>query len=432
LETATSAPAHPLDARAILTFFLPLALSWVFMAVEGPIAMAVVSRMADPEVGAAAFLVMMSLAIWIESPVIDLLSTSTTLSRDAASLARIRRFTLSLCAWVTVAHFLAVFTPLYGILVERILGVPKEVADAARPGLMVMLPWSALIGWRRYHQGILIRNGATKTVGAGTTVRAAVMAISAFLMFRFSGLPSASAVAWALVASVAAEAAFIHGASRDLVRQIQRADPIDEDLSTRRLLRFHLPLTATTMVTLLGTPVVTAALARTPNPVVILAAFQVASTVLFVFRTATFALPEVVITLYKDRQSRAALKRFCVTMGIVLSVALVLFAVSPLSGWVFERLLGASPQLARLASEALLWGALFPFLGALQGYVRGLLTSLRRTASRMAAIVAGMATLGAMLFAGLVLGWPGIALAGISYSVAMAVELAALVWFLRR
>jgi hypothetical protein len=73
METATSEPA--LSHRHILKFYLPLALSWIFMAIESPIALSVISRMSNAEINAAAFQPLMALALLIESPVIDLLKT---------------------------------------------------------------------------------------------------------------------------------------------------------------------------------------------------------------------------------------------------------------------------------------------------------------------------------------------------------------------
>ena len=72
----------PLTSRTILRFYYPLALSWLFMAIESPIAIIILSRLPGSEVATAAFLIMMGLALWIESPVIDMLSTSTTLARN--------------------------------------------------------------------------------------------------------------------------------------------------------------------------------------------------------------------------------------------------------------------------------------------------------------------------------------------------------------
>ena len=60
-----------------------------------------------------------------------------------------------------------------------ILGVPEVIVGAARIGLMIMTPWTWAIAYRRYHQGVLIRFGHSKAVGAGTVMRLSATAGSA-------------------------------------------------------------------------------------------------------------------------------------------------------------------------------------------------------------------------------------------------------------
>ncbi len=87
-----------------MRFYSPLAISWLFMGLEGPICEGVINRLRQPEINAAAWPILMAIAIWIESPVIDLLSTSTTLAKDHQRYELISRFVWYLMAWVTVAH----------------------------------------------------------------------------------------------------------------------------------------------------------------------------------------------------------------------------------------------------------------------------------------------------------------------------------------
>ena len=62
------------------------------------------------------------------------------------------------------------------------------------------------------------------------------------------------------------------------------------------------------MVTMLGIPVVSAALSRSPNSVVQLAGYQVAFTLVWLMRTTIYALPEVVIPLDAHGLARLAAK----------------------------------------------------------------------------------------------------------------------------
>ena len=70
-------PTSIFTRRHIFFFWLPLAASWLLMSAEGPILQAAIARLPDMETQLAAFGIVTSLEIAIESPVIMLLATCT-------------------------------------------------------------------------------------------------------------------------------------------------------------------------------------------------------------------------------------------------------------------------------------------------------------------------------------------------------------------
>ncbi|KAA0228678.1 MAG: hypothetical protein DYH07_01455 [Armatimonadetes bacterium ATM1] len=416
---------------AILRIYYPLAASWLLMAIEAPVAVAIISRLPEATIATAGFLILGSLALWIESPVIDLLATSTTLSTSRERFCRIRKFTLLLIAIVTAAHAICAFGPVYRWITLGVLGVSREISDAVHPGMVIMIPWSGCIGWRRFLQGVLIRNGYTKAVGVGTAVRATTMIAVGVLLYQFTQMPSIQVVAWALVSSVATEAAFVHFAAHKLA--IPSLPKISSaPLGFRDLSKFHLPLSATTMITLTSPPIIAGFLARTADSVAGMAAWQVATTVLFLHRTVVFALPEVVIYLQKDEHTRGELRRFCLTVGAVASLTALLVSVSGLGEWIFRELLGAEAGIASLAVIGLAVGALTPLIGAMQSFARGMLTARHITMARLGGIVVGMVALIATLGGGVAAHMKNVALAPFALTVALAAEYAFLAWSLVR
>jgi len=409
-------------------------MSWLFMAIEGPVSIWVISRLPHPEINTAAFLIMMSLAIWIESPVIDLLSTSTTLAKNGRDWAVLRRFVTWVCLGVSTFHGLVALTPLYWTVAGGILGVPHSVAEAARLGLIIMIPWSALIGWRRTLQGVLIRFDHTRSVAKGTMVRVVAMIGSSVGLFFLSPWPSIVIVAIGLLTSVFVEAVFVHAVSRSVVRERlgQAPDPTEPAMTPGRLMAFHFPLTATTMVNLIASPIIAAWLARTPNAVITLASYEVTSAVLFLHRAVTYCLPEVVITLYRDAQTRAILRRFSLSVGMVASGVLLLMALTGLDVWFFQHVLGAKSEIAQMAHWAYLASCFVPLLDAMHAYVRGMLTAHHLTVSRLFGVLAGTVVLVGVLALGVALQWPGAAVAGSALTACIFTEVAVLAVAWRR
>ena len=427
LDTDSSSSLSP---NQIFRLYLPLAFSWLFMGMEGPIAVSVISRLANPQVNTAAFWAVMSLAIWIESPVIDLLSTSTTLVRGPKSLKSVTGFTLWLNAWVTIAHAVVIFSPLYDVVMTRVIGLEAAVSHAAHPALMIMTPWSALIGWRRYRQGILIRNGETKVIGIGTALRVCVLTVISFSLAFLVKEASVSAVAAGLVVAVAAECLFIHIVSTRIMRSRvwDGSETDDHFISLGQLLKFHLPLTATTMVKLMTGLIIGAGLARTLEGTHAVAGFQVAGTVIFLFRAMAFCLPEVVIALYREKTDRAVLKSFCLRVGMFASGGLAILALSGLDHLLFSKVFGAAPDLVPVAHVMLVAMLFTPFFDAVQAYVRGVLTAHRLTLSRMTAVVVSTTLLVLVVAIAVRFKWSPAPLAGVSLGTALLAEFGVLAW----
>jgi hypothetical protein len=405
------------------------------MAIESPISVGVLSRLPQPEISTAAFFIMMALSLWIESPVIDLLSTSTTLAKDNEDFQTLKKFVYGVIGIVTAIHALVAFTPLFVLIGNRFMGVPINVVEAAQPGFQIMTLWSAFIGWRRFLQGVLIRFGATKRIGFGTFVRMAAMSAAAGLLYVFSDLRGIEIAAISLMAAVAAESVYVHLAAAPIVRsklEFARSAPDVPPLTMRKLVNFHAPLTATTTVMMLGSPLVGWALAKAPGSIGQIAGWQVASTLIWLCRTIVFALPEVVITLYRDEQSSAKLRQFCLSVGIFTSAALLLFAALRIDMLFFTRVLHASEDVARIAHAAFIASAALPLVGAMQSYVRGMLTALHLTVARFSAVIIAIAALALFLYLTIVGGYAGVISASIATTAALIAELIALATSFRR
>jgi Na+-driven multidrug efflux pump len=386
-------------------------------------------KLARPEVNAAGFLILTNIAMWIESPIIDLLSTSTTLSKDRQRFDQLTRFVWMLMGFVTVMHVALTVTPAYWFITERILGVNREVADVARPGMLIMSTWSAMIGWRRYLQGLLIRTGKTRIITFGTASRVVVLSIVAACLLHWTGLTGVEIAATAMLSGVFAEAVFVHLASRQAVHEIQLIPQQSPELTLGQLAGFHFPMTATTLVNLMMGPIIAAGLARTPDPILMLAGFQVAATIIFMHRAVAFCLPEVVIALYRDEQSRLAMKRFCMMVAALASANMLLLSIT---GWdykLFHDVLGAPPRIAITAHFVFTACALAPFLDGAQAYARGVLTAHHLTMSRLVAVGIAAVFLLAAVGAGITLHWSGPVLAGVAISTSLTAELLSLVTF---
>ena len=374
-------PGSTLPRRQMLVFWLPLAASWLLMSAEVPVLQAAIARLADMETELAAFGIVTSLQIAIESPVIMLLATSTALTTSHRNYRTLRVFMAGINVLCTIVALLMAFTPLYDLVVRSWMGIPPDIAAAALPGMKIMILWAAAIGVRRFFQGVMIRQGQTRWVGYGTVVRLLSSGGTGILLALMTDLPGVSVGSIGLMAGVCSEAVFAVAAARPVVRRILRgagtADP--GALTLWEVTRYHTPLAATSLLTLMAQPVIGAGLARMPHPSENLAAWPVVWAILFIFRSPAFALPEAVIALISQGRPQREIRRFCRQVGMVSSAAMALLVLTPLAGMYLHSVAGLPEALSEFVVPGLLLSVPLPFISAVHSWLRGALMSARRT-----------------------------------------------------
>ena len=380
-------PAHAteLSQGRILRFWLPLAGTWLMIASEGPLLAAVIARLPDPMPNLAAWGVALAVAMVVEAPVIMLLSAATALVHDRGSLLRLRRFTHGLNALLTAVMALLLVPSLFELLAGRLLGLPEDVAQRTSVALLLLLPWPAAIGYRRFYQGVLIRRGLTRRVTYGTVVRLSTMAATGLLAASTGRLEGAAVGGLALSAGVVAEAAAARLMSWRAVTELlgagDRPLPDDPTRALGPLATFYWPLATTSFLGLGIQPLVTFFIGHGRAPVESLAVLPVINALVFLPRSLAFALQEVGIALIGERQEGyPALRRFATTLSVALGAAFLVVVWTPLAGLWFGPVSGLSAELARLALLPARILALLPVLTVIQSLQRAVMVHSRRTA----------------------------------------------------
>jgi hypothetical protein len=365
----------------VLSFWIPLAATWLMMGLEGPYIAAIVARRPDAAFNLAAYGVAFSLAWIVEAPIMMVLTASNTLVRCRESLHALRRFTYALNTMLTVVMALLVVPPVFAWL-AGVMDLPAEIARLAHLATAALLPWPAAIGYRRFYQGILVRAGLTRRVAYGTVVRLGAMSVAAAALALTSPLPGALIGGFALTAGVVAEAAASRWMSWPLIRQIEATPrPADQEpLTTAGIIRFYYPLALTSVLSLITLPVITFFMGHSRRPIDSLAALPVINAFVFLFRSGAFAYQEVAVALTGlHREHEPEIRRVSRLLGGVASAVLALGALTPLSRVWFETLSGLTPDMASFVIGPVRLLLLLPALEYLLAVQRSSLILARRT-----------------------------------------------------
>jgi hypothetical protein len=411
--------------RTIFRLWLPLAVSFELMMLEGPTVQAAMGWLPDTGRNLAAFGLTFSICLVIESPVIMLLSTAIALVRDRQSYYALQRFVLGICYGCTALSALVGFTPLFSFISERVMGQPAPIVEAARPAIQIMLLWTAAIAWRRFYQGILIRHKQTAKVSTGTAIRLVVTILTALVLAKWSSFSGVVVAACATMAAVLAEAIATTWFALPVVRrEVLSVTSSEPPLTQRAIFAFHTPLAATTLLTLLAQPITSTALARLPDPKVTLAAWPVAYMTLLVIRGWGLALQEITVAQAESNPaSRPALRRFTWLVGIVTTAFTLLLVLTPLHTIYMSRLLHLEPDLQKYAHLGVTVGALMPLLTALGSWARGLLVARGETRVVYWGMAVNLSVHGGLLALGALWQLPGMWVAALAFTLASGVEI---------
>ncbi len=376
---------EPQRYKNIFLFWLPLEVTWLMMAFEGSFLSAVIARLVEAKFNLAAFGVAFAITLFIEAPVLMLVSASNSLVRNWQDYIKMRHFSLGLITVVTGVMGLGLWPPLFYFVTLKLIGLPDRVAQLTHQASLILIavPWA--IGYRRFYHGIIIQHGSTWLVAAGTAIRLTAMALTGILLFLFSPWPGACVGAWALTTGVVIEALASRLMARKIIRRLHSGNK--DSFSSPRVLTyraigaFYFPLALTSMLALGINPVISYFLAQGRMAIESLAVWPVLQALLLIFMSFGLSFQEVTIALLGDHlENYRKLLRFALGLLFLTVVLFALFGFSPLSLLWFHRVSGLSPELASFVRRPLQILAPLPALWMALTFQRSVLVNARRTA----------------------------------------------------
>jgi hypothetical protein len=372
-----------LTFKRIFRFWVPLSATWLMMSVEGPFLSAIIARMLNPEFNLAAYGVAFSFAMIIEAPVILLMTASTALVKDLQAFRKLRNFTYALNTIATGLMFLLVVPSIFYFITIDLVKLPVEVAKLTHTALIILIPWPGAIGYRRFYQGILIRNNLTKRVAYGTVVRLSCMSLTALSLHFFTNVEGVVVGAGALAAGVTGEAIASKVMALGVLKKIKSGEirtAESSNLTYRGIFKFYYPLALTSMITLGVQPMVTFFMGQSRMSLESLAVLPVISSFVFIFRSVGLSFQEVGIALMgKNKEGYVPLRNFAFMLGLIVISVLGIIAFTPLSNVWFYDVSGLSIQLTDFAKLPLIIMVIMPGLSVLLSFQTAVLVESHHT-----------------------------------------------------
>jgi progressive ankylosis protein len=351
------------------------------MSVEGPYLSALIARLAEPKYNLAAYGIAFSLALIFEAPVIMMMSASTSLVKDYQSFKQLRKFNYRLIFLLTAIIALFTVPPVFYFVTESLIGLPEKVSHLTHIAVIILIPWPALIGFRRFYQGILIKNGYTRLVAYGTVIRLISMTITAFFLYNFTEVAGVIVGAASLTTAVLCEAIASKLMVRKMIEKLKsEIETSDDRLTQGDILKFYYPLALTSLLTLGIQPFVTFFIGQSKMAIESFAVMPVVTSLVFVFRALGLSYQEVVIALSGEKfEGFAELKKFAIKLALFTAGGLMIIAFTLISDLWFRDVSGLSESLTDFAKLPLMIMSFFPAFTVLISFQRAVLVIVKET-----------------------------------------------------
>lgn len=153
---------------------------------------------------------------------------------------------------------------------------------------------------------------------------------------------------------------------------------ISEDTSQRTLLKLFAPLAMSGIFFPLARPVVNAAIARSDDPLLALAAYSVVFSLTIPLLSPLFGLRQIVTSLAVDRDMIRRLGVLTLTLSGLATAPLLFAAIPNVYLWLVIEVVGVPPEIAAVGPPAMLVLVTAPIISVARGYYQGILVKYGR------------------------------------------------------
>ena len=279
----------------------------------------------------------------------------------------------SLCI---AAPLLAIATTNLGTtLIQLAFSIDADLTTRVTDYLLLMCPLVLLNAQRHFNTGLLIQSHCTGWVTICNFVY-----LGSVIVMLITGFSLGWAPVRVIVGAELVGVSILLGMLLLVRARFYNAPAVLEhaDVSYQDLVKFFIPVSTTGVMFALSRPVLFAFVARTPNGLLTIAALRVAFDFSMLFQQAANQFRHFFISFgFDDIETK---RRFMILVAVGLTGIMLLFALTPLSDWIWGEVMGVPVELKALSVQVLLVTCLMPAVIVYRNYFHSRLMYLRRTA----------------------------------------------------
>ena len=276
--------------------------------------------------------------------------------------------------FLTIPVAILAFSSAGPFAVSYVFNTSSEITERGIQYIALLSPLIIVTGQRLFLTGLLIQSQLTRWVTALNIFYLTVVIAVLLVGFSQNAHPTYTLVIAQILASSLhwLLSAFI---SKKYYQYPEKQE--NNDLTYRELFAFFLPATSTGFMFAISRPVLFAYIARTPEALVSIAAMRVAFDLASAFQGAANQFRHFFVTFgLDDLKSK---QFFMVLVGSLITLIMVLIAITPLSIWIFTTLLGVDLEVRDRAVGVTIVMCLMPTVIIWRNYYHGVLMVTKKT-----------------------------------------------------
>ncbi len=291
---------------------------------------------------------------------------SNRLARSAASKRTCLRFTLAISMALTAPVAFMAFSSWGRAGLGAVFGIRGEMLDGVVLYLKLLTPLIVVSGLRHFYSGLLIQLSRTGIVTLFTVVQLSTTVVVLLVglnrgwspVLTLCGSQLASAVLCLILLWLCHLAVW------------QGQDEGDgEPASYHDMIAYFAPVALTSVMFALSRPILYAVLSRQPDSTAIIAALKVAFDLALIFHNPLNQFRSMYVTF--GTKHHRELRRFVMLVMAGMTLLMLLMAVTPLAGFIFQRLLGVEAEILAMARQAFVVLCVVPFVVSMRNVVHG-------------------------------------------------------------
>lgn len=355
-------------------FYWPLALTGLAMVLAVQFQNAALARYPEAVTELAIFALGYSTFGFFRASLSFIAQLSNVFARSAAGTRRCQRFVVFVSVVILIPMVMLGHSAIGADLLARLYGIDADLTASVQEYLVYLAPIILLGAQRFFYTGLLVQARLTGWVTLLNVFFLSVVITGLMVGFSLGFRP-----VHVLVGSEGIAIALqLLGALWVKRRYYTLPDtPEHEALSYRELTGFYIPVSMTGVMFALSRPVLYAFVLRLPNGILAIAAMRVAFDFSMLFQQAANQFRHFFVTFGLD--DLPGKRRFMAAIGAAITAIMLIFALTPLSDYIWRDLMRIPDDVRVLAVEVILIMCFMPGVIIVRNYFHGRLMVERRT-----------------------------------------------------